>query len=465
MAGDSIIEGFWLPGLDLSEVDFEESCFGPGEQPLRLPILTPRSLEGLLDHLQEARAGALADRPLAMILDSIERACRLLTEPGGPYYEELVAVLPKLTGYSEPMIRIGLERMARGWTASALHAALAEEFGVPEVLDDFQRRAAGGYHRAYGPSLVVHIFSGNIPGVSVSSVIRALCVKSASLGKTAAGEPYFAVSFARALCEVDPDLASCVSVTYWRGGEEQLEAVAFARAAAVIAYGSDATIRDVRRRLTPGARFLAYPNRVGAALIPRETLDRASELARQAARDVVTFDQQGCVSPHVVFVERGGEVDGAAFAELLAAKLGDLADVVPRGAITPAESSTIHQLWAQAEVRGARVWASEGGTAWTVVYEDRPTFEFSPLNRAVHVRSVDTISEAIAALTPVSSRLQTVAVAGEEEIVMRLARQLGKLGVTRVALLGEAGWPAPHWHHDGRFQFLDLVRFTDVEIS
>ncbi len=212
-------------------------------------------------------------------------------------------------------------------------------------------------------------------------------------------------------------------------------------------------------------RFLGYPNRVGAALISRSALRRSEvdALAEGAARDVVTFDQQGCVSPHTIYVEEGGEVGADEFANQLAAALDHLAGTIPRGNLTPGESTQVHQLRAQAEMRGATVLASEGGTEWTVILERRLEFEPSPLNRVIYVRSVRELREAVAPLANVGRRLQTVAIAGDREVTDAMADALGARGVTRLVPVGEAAWPAPHWHHDGRFQFLDLLRFVDLE--
>jgi hypothetical protein len=44
-----------------------------------------------------------------------------------------------------------------------------------------------------------------------------------------------------------------------------------------------------------------------------------------------------------------------------------------------------------------------------------------------------------------------------------LAEMLGPLGVTRVSTLDHMPWPRLTWHHDGRCNLLDLVRWTDIE--
>ena len=467
MADGTRLNGYWLPELGGVDLEMRERPFGPGHIPLSVPELTPHTLREVLIRLRENRAVYLAGLSVGELLDAIEAAARRLTEPGEALREELVTVLPDLTGYSRQMIVLGLERMGMGWTAAALRGGLEGEFGDLAVLDGFRPRKPRGLQRAVAAPLAVHIFSGNIPGVSVSSLVRALCVKSASFGKTAAGEPYLAVCFARALAEANPDVARCLAVSYWPGGSEDLEAVAFSEAGVVIAYGSDESVSHIRCRVPPEVRFLGYPNRVGVALISGNALSEASahELARSAALDVVTFDQQGCVSPHTIYVERGGGIEPLDFARALASTLEELSVEIPRGVMAPAESSLIHQARAQAEIRGATVLASRRGTDWTVIVEEGIEFEPSPLNRVIQVRPVNRLADAIEALRPVGKHLQTVAIAADASEVGPLATSLGDVGATRIVAMGDAAWPAPHWHHDGRFQFLDLVRFVDLEVS
>ena len=42
---------------------------------------------------------------------------------------------------------------------------------------------------------------------------------------------------------------------------------------------------------------------------------------------------------------------------------------------------------------------------------------------------------------------------------------LGKAGVTRVSALGHMTSPEAGWHHDGRFNLLDLISITEIEHS
>ena len=46
---------------------------------------------------------------------------------------------------------------------------------------------------------------------------------------------------------------------------------------------------------------------------------------------------------------------------------------------------------------------------------------------------------------------------------MTLASSLGEVGVTRVAAIGDMTSPEAGWHHDGRFNLLDLVKITEID--
>jgi len=85
------------------------------------------------------------------------------------------------------------------------------------------------------------------------------------------------------------------------------------------------------------------------------------------------------------------------------------------------------------------------------------------LNRTVIVKPIADAAAIIALLQPVRAFLQTAALAIAPVRRDALADALGAMGVTRICPVGKMPDPDPAWHHDGRFNLLDLVRFTDLE--
>jgi hypothetical protein len=465
------LDAFHLPAL--SHVPTTTWSYGRGADAfeVRVPRLTPALLREQAAALLAARETHLARRPVAQVVSVIDRAAARLLDPGDPLRQTAERALPVMTGYSPAMVRWVLDRMAADWRAEPLRDLLRAEFGDPRVLDGFSPAARGGGRRmAFGPRLTAHVFSGNVPGVAVTALVRALLVKSAALGKTAAGEPLLAALFAQAVAEEDSGLGACLAVTYWAGGDEELERAALESAEVVVVYGGAEAVQAVRNRTPPHTRFVGYGPKLSFGVIGRSALTAQSalEVARGAALDASTFDQQGCVSPHLFYVEEGGETTPRQWASLLAAEMQAIEGDLPRGTLAPRESSAIRQLRGEAEFgeaggSGVQLHASVEGTAWTVIYEPEPRFSASCLNRVIRVKPIARLADVAAEVAQLVPVLQTVGVAGHPEETIRLAEALGRLGAARICPIGRMAWPPPAWHHDGQPPLRVLVRWVDVE--
>ena len=347
------VRPYVLPGLDQSAVaEWQSLRFG--ELELRFPKLSPDQLAGVMERVAAARDEYLAELPVLRVAELLDRAVGRWLEPHSAWRRLAEQLLPAVTGYPEVVIRKGLAGYLATFRLENTRRLLEEEFGDPRFLDEFRPRGAvGGRARAFGPRVTTHVFSGNVPGLPAQSLACALLVKSASLGKAASEEPLFPSLFVQSLADVDERLAACFAVTWWPGGTAELETVAFDRADAIVAYGSEAAIEAVRARVALGKRFVAYGHKLSFGVIGREWLtpERAEEAAKRAGYDVAKYDQQGCLSPHLFYVERGGAVAPRDFAALLAATLKQYQAAVPRGRLPLAEAAAIRELRASYEFR------------------------------------------------------------------------------------------------------------------
>jgi hypothetical protein len=463
-------DAFHLP--QLAEQDFAGMTvreFGD-DVALRFPVLTAESAARLTDHLRAARA-RFAALPVARIVAAIDAAARELTTPASVERRVLDACMPSVTGYSQQMVALLLERFTRDWTSASLHALLEAELGDSAVLDGFVSMPDGSTTRALGPALCFQVFAGNVPGVAVTSLVRSLLVKAPTIGKSAAGDPLLPAVFARALARVAPDIADFIAVTYWPGGQDEIEDVILECADLVVLYGSEDAERDLRARVPAHTRFIVHGPKLSFAVIGRHLRpEDADGIAAQAALAVATFDQQGCVSPHVVYVEGGGEISADDFAQRLHTALTKVEAQLPRGRIEPEEAAAVHQARAAAEFRGlagqgAVVYAGEG-VSHTVIRLDDPSFTASCLNRLVYVKPVSRTEDIPELIRPFSRFLQTVALeALDPASNAHLAESLGELGISRVTTLERMPWPPGTWHHDGHSPLRELLRFVDIEVS
>jgi hypothetical protein len=307
-------------------------------------------------------------------------------------------------------------------------------------------------------------------------MIRALLVKSAVLLKPGLGDLPLPVLFTRGLQEEEPELAQATAVLYWPGEEGAETAAALKAADLVVAYGSDETLSWVRSSLPLSTPLRGYRHRVGFGIVGREALGRekasgsgcgAGCLARKAAGAVATFDQKGCVSPQVIFVEEGGDTGPEEWAALLAAALRDLESELPSGPVPPEVGAAIQQLRGVAEMNEAmgtgRVHHGGSTAPWTVLFLPEGTAEPACLHRTVRVIPVESGAAAVEELQAWGPYLQTVGLAGFGEGASAMAEALAGLGVSRVVPLDGVPWPPAWWHHDGTGPLQDLVRWTDLE--
>lgn len=468
------VPAFFLPGVSETDIkNFVMLKFGTGEDSvtLQLPVLTPSLISAIIPELKKTRQEYLSRLPVYDIMKSIDSTVKLWQDPLYHIRREAEALLPIITGYSGTMIKQGLEGLVSMFNKENLEVLLKEELGDPLFLDRFRpRRKIKGMSKAYGPLLTTHVFSGNVPGLPIASLIFALLTKSASLGKAASEEPLFPVLFARSLSEVNPELAKSIAILWWKGGDEEIEGPVFAQSDAVVVYGSEQSVKSVRERVPFTTMFLAYGHKISFGVIGREylTKNRAGKTAAMAAYDTSIFDQQGCLSPHVFYVEEGGNTSPKEFAALLAGEMDALNQRLPRGKISPGDSAAINQLRGTFEFKEfqddkAAVYYSSHGTDWTVIYENEPTFVPSCLNRTIRVKPVGDVFEIIPLIEPIKYYLQTVGVALTEKRLTPFADKLGQSGVDRICPLGKMPNPSIGWHHDGRFNLLNFIRWVDIE--
>lgn len=464
----------FLPGLAADEVDWQSLTFDRGNERVEVavPVLSEAQLDALATRVRDAGRAYLKTLTVARITAIIDQAIARLLDRRDPYRQKAERLLPLVTGYDAEMVRLGLTQYLKTFRRAELTKFIAEDFANSSVLDGFQPMPKGGFARALGPDLLVHIWAGNVPGLPLWSLISGLLVKAGTIGKVPSAEPLFAGWFAELLAEIDPQLADCLAIVWWKGGDEARETALLNRADVVLAYGGNDSLAAIRARTPVTTRCLTYGHKVSFGLVSRAALDTAKAwtVAHRAAHDVIRYDQQGCYSPHVFFVERGGRVTPREFSRLLANELAGFERKFPRRALTIEEAGGV-AAWRHGEE--TKAWSEDGrdimgdaAGAWSAVYTEEPE-DLSPsgLNRTIKIVAVDDLADTAPRIAPFKAWLQTVGIASSPEELYRLADMLGAVGVTRVCALGQMTAPEAGWHHDGRFNLLDLVTMTEIEQS
>jgi hypothetical protein len=416
----------------------------------------------------EARERILPQRTTDEIIHALATAASRWLPAESPWRARAVAAAPGPTGFSPQMVNEAVTLTFSALTHEALGELVDRELANRRVLDEFCLHGRVKT-RATGPRIIIHFLAGNVPAPGIVSLCCGLLLRAANIVKLSSRDPVFPALFVESLREVDPDLAELIAPLDWARTDTAVTEAALADTAAVIAYGDDHTINALRRLSPPGIPFLGYGHKVSFGVIAKDALTAANlpALCEAAAFDASVYDQQGCLSPHVFFVEERGEIGPKKFCAALAEAMAAYQTRVPRGPLTDAEAAQIATVRAGYEFRSesdrrVAVWASENPNDWAVIYDDDPGFTPSCLNRMLFVKPIDGYKRVLQSIQRFAPLISCVGVAPLDERAMEFAGQLAKLGIHRVCPIGQMQRPPLAWHHDGRPNLADLVRWTDA---
>src|SRR3954467_124646 len=159
----------------------------------------------------------------------------------------------------------------------------------------------------------------------------------------------------------------------------ELTATLIGEADCVTAIGSDESLWAIRQQVPIGKRFVGYGHRLSFAFVTSGVLQgfNAKKVVTRTADDVIAWNQLGCLSPHVIYVEHGGTVSAEQFAMFLADELASREQFEPRGELPVEIAAAISSRRSLYELRAAhgekdadapqtRLWCSQNSTAWTV---------------------------------------------------------------------------------------------------
>jgi hypothetical protein len=439
-------------------------------------VLSPAIIAEACQTLKRNREHYLAARSTENLIKVLSSVAESWLEPDYPFRKHVLELGPAQTGFLRETLARGLDNFFKQLTRENFHALLVQEFGDAKRLDAMvatpveqkQNRMA----IINAPEFQVHIAAGNLPNPALTSIVLGLLMRSAQFVKCASGASFLPRLFAHSLYEADPKLGACLEIAEWRGGNLALENALFAEADCVTATGSDETLSAIRAQLPIKTRFLGHGHRVSFGFVAGAELygSSAKKIIARAADDVVAWNQLGCLSPHVIYVQLGGEVFPEHFAQLLAEELEKREVSEPRGEL-PAEHAAIiasrrgiYQVRAAHSPETTQHWCSKDSTAWTVVYEAAARFQMSCLNRFIYVKGVADLTAALQGADDIRGKVSTVGIAVPDDKAQEIARQLARWGATRICPLGQMQNPPLTWRHDGRPTLGDLVTWTDLEL-
>ena len=314
----------------------------------------------------------------------------------------------------------------------------------------------------------MHWVAGNVPVLGLISVVQAMLTKNANLVKVSRRSPGVLPHLLNGLTAAEYTnaagqkltgrlLTDAMAVVYCdRDDKDAAQELSLAADVRVAWGGREAVeaITHLPRRY--GTEDIVFGPKLSCAIVGAERLvdaDTARRTATAIAADASAFDQQGCNSPHTVFVERGGAIAPANFARLLGEAMETESRRAPLAEIDPAAAMNVLAVRTEYAMRGEVHHSRD--IQWAVVYSDDEQGLAEPCYlRTVFVRAVNDVFDVVEHCSP---QTQTVGLAvdarGES-----LADALTARGVERCPAVGSMRIYDAPW--DGLFAMDRMVRWV-----
>ncbi|HET7814302.1 MAG TPA: acyl-CoA reductase [Candidatus Baltobacteraceae bacterium] len=405
---------------------------------------------------------ALAHVPLRKIVRAIADAAERWSDGDFPPRVRVLDAIAARTGYSLPVVEYALDRLFFSLTQAALEDAIRGELGSLEVLDGFVDRPDAPSTFASPVGSVCIVSSRTTIGVAILPAVFALCAKCDVVVKDR--EDLLVSAFFETLREELDEFGTAAHAQSWSSGDEG--APSFSAFDAVVAFGSNDALDAIAARCGARTQFTGYGARASAGYVTRESIgdpERAKTIARGAARDLVLYESEGCLSLHVLFVE--GEPDDeacAAFLQKLAAALDEAAIEFPAGTLDAAKSAQTSQAHRLAAFRAAggrgAVYGTPGAHALVVEPPESEPPAFLPRTLGVHF--VASPQQASAYLRAHALPLEAFALSEARPDTVAMAVSAGAVRLTR---FGELQHPPAAGHHGGRPRIAGFIRWIDKD--
>ena len=400
---------------------------------------------------------ALERVPVRRIVAAIADAAERWADADFPPRVRLLDRIVDRTGYALPVVEYALDQLFFSLTKPALEATIAGELGSLDVLEGFQPRPGrpDALARAAGSACVIS--SRTTIGVAIVPAVFALCAKCDLVVKDR--EDGLVREFFTTLAEELDVFHEAAHALAWTGESDQTDLAAYD---VVAAFGSDDTLARIRERAAPAATFIGFGSKASVGYVARDALTASgvAAIADGAARDLVLYETEGCMSLHALFVESDAGISPADFATAVSAAVERAAVEFPRGSRDAAANAGIAAARNLAAFRSAggagAVYSSDDATS--LVLLDPPVNE-APLflPRTLAVYSVDSPRDALEYVRTHRLPIEAIAVAGTRDDVVNMAIDMG---ANRITAFGELQRPPLAGGHGGRLRIADFVRWV-----
>jgi len=410
---------------------------------------------------------------LDLIMDKIEESRELIYSIPTAAIIEIIHEYSKiLSGKKEFFNYEGVAFLVLWLKKGNITKTLRTNFEKIQCLDEFIEFESGKFIKAQPKGVVCHFIAGNVPTLSIYSLVQALLCKNLNLLRVPMESIKIVVELLKPLLNIEiafegkeyygRDLLKSTGIIYFPSYEKVLNVQMSLRADVRIVWGGETAVNTITllpKKTT--CKDVIFGPKYSFAVFDRSMLEspNLSKAFDDFARDIMSFGQNACSSPQVLFIETSNlSLKEAGF------KLSEsLKKLIKRSCKASIPESTVARILNK---RGEYLLCTAKDIICSKDFQytilmDREICLEEPINgTTIFLKEVEDILEVCKLITP---RIQTIGIASENDDNMKdFANRVSLRGVDRLVKVGCMNFYDSPW--DGILLMSELVKWTTLNL-
>lgn len=317
--------------------------------------------------------------------------------------------------------------------------------------------------------VVTHWLAGNVPILGMISMIQGILTRNVNVIKLPRENGLVLPLLASLMSQVKTvingtsisgkDLLKGCLFLYCERDDNEGQNLLSTTSDVRVAWGGREAVENVmslNRRY--GTEDVIFGPKYSFAAIGKNSInkDKIKDFMYRLALDVSVFDQQGCNSPHTVFLEQDNSLEGEKFAELLADAMGEVLNRIPRNQVSSDEAYSVLNIRSEYYFNG-KVYSSNG-SEWTVIYSEEQGLADACYSRIIFVRPINNLEEVLELIKP--KQHQTLGLSISNDSKKEFVKKAAAKGIERITDIGKMSIYDHPW--DGIFPMDRFIRWVSV---
>ena len=345
--------------------------------------------------------------------------------------------------------------------------------GNLEYLDDFVQVEDGKYIKAQPKGVVCHWMAGNVPTLGIYSVLQSILCKNSNILKVSKGRVREVYELLRLLdnimVEYDGNTYSSniilksIALIYFDSFDKEINSQMSLKADARIVWGGKIAVDAISllpRKTT--CKDLIFGPKYSFAVFDKSAIesDDFEEYLENLVKDIIAFNQKGCSSPQVLFIEKS-KLNIEYIAKMLSVQFEKITKRYTNLDLEEAIVAKIINKRGEYLLDLDKLVYIGKGLKYTILVDSEIKLEEAVTGRTIFIKEVEDIFEICPLIT---KNIQTIGIASKNrKKVLDFTDRVTTYGVDRVVKIGYMNFFDSPW--DGSLIMSELVRWCSLNIN